>query len=146
MIAIVAFLTFILDQLTKQLSPKITGHSFAFCKLTPPHLNLEGAFSLPLPNALWAGATAFLITLIVIWVRRTQFHLRYPEKIALGFIIGGALGNFTDRLTQGGVIDFVSCSFWPAFNLADALIVVGVIILLLVEVFQHRHPKPKIKK
>ena len=47
-------------------------------------------------------------------------------------LLGGALGNLADRARDGAVIDFIDPSFWPAFNLADASIVVGVLALLYV--------------
>ena len=49
-----------------------------------------------------------------------------------GMLLGGALGNLTDRVRDGAVTDFVKLVAWPAFNLADASITVGVILLLLV--------------
>lgn len=57
--------------------------------------------------------------------------------IALGLQIGGALGNLIDRLVRGAVVDFIDLNFWPLhhwpiFNIADASIVTGVVLLLLV--------------
>lgn len=49
-----------------------------------------------------------------------------------GMLLGGALGNLADRARDGSVIDFVDPSFWPAFNLADASIVIGVLALFYV--------------
>jgi len=51
--------------------------------------------------------------------------------VALGLVIGGAMGNLADRLFrghQGAVIDFIALHFWPTFNVADACITVGVIL------------------
>lgn len=52
--------------------------------------------------------------------------------LPVGLILGGALGNLADRAREGAVIDFVDPIAWPAFNLADAAIVVGVLGLLYV--------------
>jgi len=49
-----------------------------------------------------------------------------------GMLIGGAIGNLTDRIRIGAVTDFVKLPLWPAFNVADASITVGVILLVLV--------------
>lgn len=49
-----------------------------------------------------------------------------------GLLLGGALGNLIDRIREGAVIDFVDPIAWPAFNLADSCIVVGVLVLLYV--------------
>jgi signal peptidase II len=52
--------------------------------------------------------------------------------LPVGMLIGGALGNLADRARGGGVIDFIDPVAWPAFNVADASIVVGVLALLYV--------------
>jgi signal peptidase II len=52
--------------------------------------------------------------------------------LPVGMILGGALGNLADRARDGAVIDFIDPIAWPAFNLADAAIVVGVLGLLYV--------------
>jgi signal peptidase II len=52
--------------------------------------------------------------------------------LPVGLILGGALGNLADRAREGAVIDFIDPIAWPAFNLADAAIVVGVFGLLYV--------------
>ncbi len=60
-----------------------------------------------------------------------------------GLLLGGALGNLTDRVREGAVIDFVDPIAWPAFNLADSCIVVGVLILLYVVEVRPGEPKPE---
>jgi signal peptidase II len=52
--------------------------------------------------------------------------------LPVGLLTGGALGNLADRAREGAVIDFIDPVAWPAFNLADAAIVVGVLALLYV--------------
>src|SRR5918999_2972389 len=52
--------------------------------------------------------------------------------LPVGLLLGGALGNLADRAREGAVIDFIDPVAWPAFNLADACIVVGVFVLLYV--------------
>lgn len=52
--------------------------------------------------------------------------------LPVGMLLGGALGNLADRAREGAVIDFIDPIAWPAFNVADSCIVVGVVILLLV--------------
>jgi signal peptidase II len=49
-----------------------------------------------------------------------------------GLVLGGAVGNVLDRLREGAVVDFVKLPHWPAFNVADSAITIGVIVLLLV--------------
>jgi signal peptidase II len=69
---------------------------------------------------------ALLVPLVYFVKNPTQTLLWLP----VGMIFGGALGNLADRERAGAVIDFIAVSVWPAFNLADACIVVGVIGLL----------------
>jgi signal peptidase II len=57
--------------------------------------------------------------------------------LPVGMLIGGALGNLADRAREGAVIDFIDPVAWPAFNLADASIVVGVLALLYVIESEH---------
>jgi signal peptidase II len=77
-----------------------------------------------------------------LWLRRAS---RRGEAIALGLIIGGALGNVIDRIAYGAVADFVHLHWgdwsWYVFNIADAAIVVGVIALMYDAVFEDRAAK-----
>jgi len=96
--------------------------------------NSGGAFGLG-RSAPWvfAGATV-LVSVVIVFV---SFRLdRRPLALALGLILGGALGNLTDRILNGpglsgSVIDFIDLQVWPVFNLADASIVVGAILLAM---------------
>ncbi len=60
-------------------------------------------------------------------------HLTRPLVwLPTGLLIGGAAGNLVDRAREGAVTDFVDLPLWPAFNLADAAITIGVLALLYV--------------
>jgi signal peptidase II len=89
---------------------------------------LQGAGSL---LALAAVAATVLIVLSIRTVARSS------EALALGLILGGALGNLTDRLLRGPgladgqVVDFVDLGWWPVFNVADSAISVGAVVLAL---------------
>lgn len=68
-----------------------------------------------------------------IWKReRNNEHLAMLEQIGFGMLLGGALGNIADRLIRGTVTDFIEFAFmrFPVFNVADALIDIGIVILL----------------
>jgi signal peptidase II len=70
-----------------------------------------------------------LAALLVFFAR----HARRPLVwLPTGLLLGGALGNIVDRVREGAVIDYLKVPHWPAFNVADASITVGVVILLLV--------------
>jgi len=74
------------------------------------------------------GVTALLLYVLF-------FHHRFPfldnrlGKLALGLVLGGTVGNLSDRIHLGYITDFIDFNFWPAFNIADSAIVVGTIIL-----------------
>jgi signal peptidase II len=96
--------------------------------------NSGGAFGLG-RSAPWVFAGATIVVSIVIVI--VSFRLSSGSMaIALGLILGGALGNLTDRALNGAglsghVTDFVDFHIWPVFNLADSAIVVGAIVLAL---------------
>ncbi len=76
-----------------------------------------------------------VVTLIlVVWLKRLQAHEKITA-VALALIIGGAIGNLIDRIAYGHVIDFLLVYYqqwsWPAFNVADSAISIGVILMLL---------------
>jgi signal peptidase II len=93
---------------------------------------------------LFASATSFVILLTagaVAWMlyffaRSGSRHPILP--VALGLVIGGSVSNLIDRVRLGHVTDFLDFKYWPAFNLADSFIVVGVAILLLALVSDDR--------
>lgn len=66
--------------------------------------------------------------LLAYFARHSQRRLMW---LPTGMLLGGALGNVLDRVREGAVVDFVKLPYWPAFNLADSAITLGVIALLL---------------
>jgi signal peptidase II len=80
---------------------------------------------------LLVGLTGVIATVVAVWIRRER---HWPESLALGLILGGALGNIVDRVRFGYVVDFVHLHWGPwsfyVFNIADAAITAGVVILL----------------
>lgn len=97
-----------------------TGVSFGI-------LNSTGVSSL-----LFALVAAAIVALLVVWLARVRATFL---ALAIGLVIGGALGNVIDRLRFGAVIDFLyfhaGSWYWPAFNLADSAICLGVAAMLL---------------
>ena len=139
----------VLDQLIKHLvvanlaggPPLDVIGSFVQLRYTT---NSGGAFSLLTGAPLFFGVTAIVIIggIVYAW-RRTQ---PLSMLVVLGLILGGALGNLTDRLFRGNegllrgeVVDFVKVGIWPVFNLADSCIVVGGVLLAILLGRAERH-------
>jgi signal peptidase II len=80
------------------------------------------------------GLAVIASVLICFWIRQIP-NDRKLEASAWALVLGGALGNLIDRVLYGYVIDFLDVYYgewhWPAFNVADSAITVGVIFLLL---------------
>jgi signal peptidase II len=111
---------------------------FAFFNLTYVH-NTGAAFSF-LSDAggwqrwLFAGLAVGMSIVISVWLTRLKPNETFIA-IALSLILGGAIGNLVDRLAYGYVIDFLDIYYgnwhWPAFNIADSAITVGVVLMLI---------------
>jgi signal peptidase II len=78
-------------------------------------------------TALLAGLVATGLLLLFWWQRR---HASLLEHGAFALVLSGAAGNLIDRSVRGYVVDFIHLSHWPVFNVADALIVAGAVLLL----------------
>jgi signal peptidase II len=109
------------------------GGAFSFFASGPPVQRM----------VFFIGTTLLAIGLLIVFFRRLEPQARL-SALALGAILGGAIGNLIDRLYYGEVIDFLDFHLWggytwPTFNLADSFIVVGVGILML-EILFDREP------
>jgi signal peptidase II len=145
-----AALVLALDQLTKQLVvANLAGRppvdligSFVQLRYTT---NSGGAFSLLTGAPLFFGIMAMVIVGGIVYASRRAQPLSL--LVVLGLILGGALGNLTDRLfrgeglLRGEVVDFVKVGIWPVFNLADSCVVVGGILLALLLGRAEREPE-----
>ena len=129
-----------LDTLTTRTIDVVWTLRFALAR------NPGAAFSL----GSGSGITRFLpllvlgVVAVVIWQGRAA--LTRSGAVALGMIVGGALGNIVDRAlrTDGGaffsgkVVDFIDLQWWPVFNIADAAVVCGGILLVLSSIWAER--------
>ena len=85
----------------------------------------------PLKNSLVITLNiAVIFTVIVIWNRFYYKSKSAWVSTGMGLILGGELGNFLDRVTEGAVIDFLDFSFWPVFNWADLAICLGAAMII----------------
>jgi signal peptidase II len=100
------------------------------------HTENEGAAFGLLPGGGIVFLVVGFVTLIAIgWVHFTGRVRGAAAAVLLGMILGGTLGNLTDRLIDGSVTDWVSVGIgsirWPTFNVADSSVVVGILGLVL---------------
>lgn len=139
-IIILSIIFLIIDQITKILvvNSLVPGENIEIIKNIFGIIytnNTGAAFSILLGKRIFLIVVAVLIIgVLLYYIKRNKIEKKI-DIIALSFIIGGSLGNLIDRIIRGYVIDFISIKIgnynFPIFNVADALIVVGVILLLL---------------
>ena len=139
---VVLFLTALLVVVADQLT-KIWVRSYpewqpiyeeGFFRLIHVH-NTGAAFGLFQGQSFTLTIVALVgVALLLFWAlfayRRFPLLVGVSNRIALGLILGGTVGNLVDRLRLGHVTDFIDVGIWPAFNIADSAIVVGVIIVI----------------
>jgi signal peptidase II len=150
----VALAVIVLDQFTKQLV--VTRLEYAELVELLPVLNLThvynpgAAFSFLAEASGWqrwlfAGLALVVGTIILVWLKRLKARSQWMLSCALALILGGALGNVIDRIRLGHVVDFVDAHWggahFPAFNVADAGITVGAVLLLLDAFLETRRAK-----
>jgi signal peptidase II len=92
---------------------------------------------------LFAGLAVVMSSIIAVWLLRLQKHETLMAT-ALSLVLGGAIGNLIDRVAYGYVIDFLDVYYkswhWPAFNIADSAICIGVGLMLLESIGVGRKP------
>ncbi len=126
---------FVLDRVTKTLvaanipygtEVPVIGHLVGITNVR----NSGAAFGFaPAGTAFFTVASVVVAIGLVIFVARNPIDLR--TNAILGLILGGTVGNGSDRLIFGTVTDFVNVHFWPVFNVADSAVSVGVVALLV---------------
>ena len=108
-----------------------------YFNLTYVH-NTGAAFSFLSEAGGWqrwffAGLALVISIVIAVWLARLKKH-ETLLAVALSLVLGGAIGNLIDRLAYGYVVDFLDVYYqtwhWPAFNIADSAITLGVILML----------------
>tara|TARA_R110000868_G_scaffold410505_3_gene698769 strand:+ start:66 stop:545 length:480 start_codon:yes stop_codon:yes gene_type:complete len=106
--------------------------------------NYGAAFSfLDIPGGLqrwlFAGISLVVSIVLIIWLRKTASRI---QSFCLALVIGGAVGNLLGRAFSGYVVDFLSFHigehYWPAFNVADAAVCVGAVLLALTFIFSKK--------
>ncbi|ARF15259.1 signal peptidase II [Sporosarcina ureae] len=151
----IAALVIGLDQLTKWLIVKNMELGEHIAILDPyiallSHRNRGAAWGM-LEGKMWLF---FIVTIVVVVAIIYFFHTEGKKDQLLGvslmLLLGGAIGNFIDRLLRGEVVDFISVLIpvihydFPIFNVADAALTIAVILILLHVVFDEKKKKKKV--
>jgi signal peptidase II len=150
MLFAIAAVVWILDRLSKLwVEHTLSGHPPI--TVIPGVLDLRfttnpgGAFSLG-QRAPWIFVGASILVSVAI-VATAFRQTNVTTSLASGLILGGAVGNLTDRIVRGPgfsghVVDFVDFHVWPVFNLADSAIVVGAVVLAISSLAVDRDREP----
>ena len=132
---------------------QVTKHIVASNLSLGEGLHVVGPFSIRhvqnsgIAFGLFSNATAGVIVVTAIAVAWMLVYFarsggRHPVlPVALGLVVGGSVSNLADRVRLGFVTDFLDFRYWPAFNLADSFIVIGVGILLVALALAEREPR-----
>ena len=144
-LAAVSLAALFADQLTKQVVASQLPLDHEVQVLGP--FSIHHVQNSGIAFGLFASATAAVIvltTIAVAWMigyfaRSGARHPLLP--VAVGLLIGGSVSNLADRVRLGHVTDFLDLRYWPAFNLADSFIVIGVAMLLAALVSADRGPR-----
>ncbi len=144
---IATVLVIVLDQASKELIRALTDRGDIWPSADWPvrlhHVTNSGA-----AFGIFKDQTGFLVVTTIIGLAAIYFYYRYPPydhpivPVAVGMILGGAIGNLLDRVRMGEVTDFVDFRYWPAFNIADSAITIGIAILILGYLFTSGRTKP----
>jgi len=139
---LIGIIVFILDQITKVLVGKFISYAFSvnvisflnFFNIVNVH-NTGVAFSIFHGRNSFFSLIVFLfLTALSRWFYKNWKELRKIQIYAFCLIISGGVGNLTDRLLRGAVVDFLDFGInslrWPAFNIADSCIFIAVILIL----------------
>jgi signal peptidase II len=134
-VGVIAAIVIVVDQVTK---------AIAIDRLSSGPVHVIGPFSFALEFntgvafSLGSGAGALIVVAVIVLVAILGLAaFGAPTRTgatAIGLVLGGALSNLGDRLFRGrggAVVDFVHTSFWPTFNVADAAITCGCILLAI---------------
>lgn len=139
-----ALLIIISDQVVKGVVVNVLGMGETrnvwgtFFRLTRTE-NTGAAFGIFQGQSTWFIVISALAAAAIIFFRREIARMRALHQIAFGLILGGAVGNLIDRVRLGAVVDYLDLGFgsarWPAFNIADSAISIGVVLLAVHLIF-----------
>lgn len=142
----IALLVVIIDQLTKYVVLHHVLKEYAAVIITP-FFDIVRAWNTGVSFSMFnnwgisgvyilSGVALLIVCFLVKWLSTEKNR---TMQLALGFIIGGAIGNVIDRVRLGAVFDFLDFhlgdSHWPAFNAADSFICIGAAVIIIHSIF-----------
>ena len=144
---ILSFIVVLIDQVSKILtkyymvlhdSKEILGDFLRYTYITNPGM----AFGIRIGNKTLFTIFSIIASFVIfIYLLKTRGDKKYV-KLALSLILGGAIGNLTDRILYGSVVDFIDVGIgtlrWPVFNVADSAVTIGMIILIGIILFEKK--------
>lgn len=144
---LLSFIIVLIDQVSKYLTQAYVdlGQQIEWIPglLSVTHIHNTGAAWSILEGQMWFFYIITVIVVVMIIYYMQQMKDEPLLKTGLAFILGGALGNFIDRLLHQYVIDMIQLDFidFPIFNLADTALTIGVILLFIQYIFLDRQEK-----
>ncbi len=149
-LAVVSIVAVLLDQVTKIWAKGLRGappieiienyFHFIYVENTGAAWGMFGDLPEAVRVPFFVGISIFAIGFILFFFRKIEDDHNFLI-LALSFVLGGALGNFIDRVVYNSVIDFIDWHYyryhWPTFNVADIFISVGVAMLVYEMIFGH---------
>lgn len=144
---LLSFIIVLIDQVSKYLTQAYVdiGQQIEWIPglLSITHIHNTGAAWSILEGQMWFFYIITVIVVVMIIYYMQQMKNEPLLKTGLAFILGGALGNFIDRLMHQYVIDMIQLDFidFPIFNLADTALTIGVILLFIQYIFLDRQEK-----
>jgi signal peptidase II len=140
-----AVLVLVADRVTTSVAE---GHLHDVTHLWGPFglaLSFNSGFAFSLASGRPVLITVLLSVAVVVLAVLVARVRSVPQAVGGGLVLGGAAGNLSERLISGHhgqVADFITLTHWPTFNLADACVTVGVVVLAVALVMGAPHPAP----
>ncbi len=144
---LIAILILLLDQITK-IGVRSSIKQGTSLEIIPNILFFSHTTNTGASFSLFTSFSSILtIIALVVVIAIILFHKKIPDNYKLPFalILGGTLGNLTDRLIFGTVTDFIDFRVWPIFNGADSAITIAAILLIIISWKEEREEKKEEK-
>lgn len=132
LITIIVIILIMIDQISKILVSKYLTEPFG-----NDNFKLEISYNSGMALGLNEGnvkniiISIFVLAIVISFVKNQIERIDKKTAVAIALILGGATGNLIDRFFRGSILDFIKISIFPVFNLADAFVVCGWILIII---------------